>query len=99
MFTIETSSTTMNWTAQRSASANHLVRSDVAVRSFMSSPRFVSSGPRTGRAEGDTFRDERCRLGADFCEAPVEEAALWLGVRELERALVFRPRLVCTAEA
>jgi hypothetical protein len=54
--------------------------------------RSCSSYRRTERRGGDSY-------SADFCEALLEEAAFGLGVREPERALVFRVRLACAAEA
>ena len=64
------------------------------------SSRLVSSGPRTGAAEGDTSSAETGRrLPADLGDAPLQEAALRLAAGELERALVLRARLVCPAEA
>ena len=39
------------------------------------------------------------RLRADFFDAPAQEAALGLGVRELEGALVLGPCLLCPTEA
>ena len=48
---------------------------------------------RTGGEEGDIRRGGGERLRADFGDAPLQEAALRLGARELEGAFVLRPRL------
>jgi hypothetical protein len=41
----------------------------------------------------------RGQLCADFCEAPAQEAAFGLCVRELQGALAVGARVVCSAEA
>src|SRR6478752_7650635 len=54
---------------------------------------------RRGVVIATNGRSGRGQLRADFCDASSQEAALGLGVRELECAFVLGPRLVGPAQA